>query len=80
MNNFFTKISNSFANRLYLWTFSLVALYTCCDIFTYLRPKSKKAVVRNFDSSGALILPCAKLCLCSVLAAARDAFLATFQP
>lgn len=79
MNNFFTKISNSFANRLYLWTFSLVALHICRNFFTYLRPKNKKAVVRNFDLSGALILLYAKLCLCSVLAA-RDAFLATFQP
>ena len=51
MNNFFTKISNSFANRLYLWTFSLVALYTCCDIFTYLPQKAKKRL------SGILIHP-----------------------
>lgn len=79
MNNFFTKISNSFANRLYLWTFVSLHYTFAATFFTYLRPKNKKAVVRNFDLSGALILLYAKLCLCSVLAA-RDAFLATFQP
>ena len=79
MNNFFTKISNSFANRLYLWIFSLVALYTCCNFFYLFAEKNKKAIVRNFDLSDALILLYAKLCLCFVLAA-RDAFLATFQP
>ena len=80
MNNFFTKISNNFANRLYLWTFSLVALHICCNFFLPIcGQKNKKAVVRNFDLSGALILLYAKLCLCFVLAV-RDAFLATFQP
>ena len=48
MNNFFTKISNSFANRLYLWTFSLVALHICCNFFYLFAAKKQKSGCQEF--------------------------------
>lgn len=48
MNNFFTKISNSFANRLYLWTFSFVALTHLLQLFYLFAAKKQKSGCQEF--------------------------------